>query len=193
MMCPCRFTGCLTNISLWWMLRMRGVFSPRKWEWSAGIKWFPCLSVKFCCESKTGLKRKSIKNWPTCLISLLWKMWLFSLTGTVRPCTSSLLGRSSPGEPPTAITLWSWNMLAFASIQSSVSGCQVLLENFGATWLRRFLQIHGLIQWVLNTTFSLGYLLSLLWDNHFMFHFFSLNFQILFLPMPPTDRSSTRC
>ena len=127
------------------------------------------------------LERKSIKNWPTCLSSLLWKTWLSSLTGAVRPC-APLYWDKQPRRghrSPHTLVLETRSLCFFQLCVWVVRCCWRILGQLG--WYISFKFMVSKFSEFSTLLFPLGYLLSLLWDNYFMFHFFSLNLQI---PLP---------
>lgn len=151
-MCPCRFTGGNKYLPLVANVENEGVFGWRgDGEWSARGKSIPCtfcsilLWVQNCSKrenlSKTGQRASSAFSGKR--DSSHWQ--------AQSDLVLLFVEISSPGEATTPITLWPLLCPAL------YLGRQVSLENLGATWLIRLLQIHGLkMQWVLNTTFSFG-------------------------------------
>lgn len=115
------------------------------------------------------------------------------LTDRYSPDSVSLfIERSSRERPPQPSHSGLGNTQPLLS--SSVSGSSGAVGEFWGNLADTFPSN----SWSQNSsefciTFSPGIFAFLLWDNYFMFHFFSLNLQTLFLPMPPTGRSSTRC
>lgn len=114
-----------------------------KWGVECRDKTFPVLSVQFCCESKTGLKKKiyqKLANMPH--FPSLENVTLLTDRHSPTLCVS-LLREAAQERPPQPSHSGLGNMQPLLC-RALYLGRQVLLENFGATWLIRFLQIHGL-------------------------------------------------